>query len=236
LDIPAGSFRMGCDDVRETDCKSDTLPAREVTLRAFRINRREVTVAQYAHCADDEACTVEGLTSDPVQCTWNARRDNEQPLNCVSYEQAAAYCKWAGGALPTEAQWERVARGSDERRFPWGSEIPECSHAVLRDTQGPGCGRNKPWPGESRPRGVSPFGAQDMAGNLREWVADWFSPRPTNESEDPTGPKSGTQRVVRGGGWQSEGASLSAYRREAADPEMRSIDLGFRCARRVEAP
>ncbi|MEQ9319528.1 MAG: bifunctional serine/threonine-protein kinase/formylglycine-generating enzyme family protein, partial [Polyangiaceae bacterium] len=231
--IPAGKVVIGCDTAGRTDCDEHTTPAREVTLDSFRVGRREVTVAEYRRCVEEEACTAAGLTDDAVACSWGAASADNNPLNCVSWEQADAYCRWAGGALPTEAQWEAAARGDDDRRYPWGDDDPICSHAVMKDDQGAGCGRNNPWQVGSRPQGNGPHGTVDMAGNLREWTADWYAAR-LGPATPATGPSTGTERVIRGGGYQSDGLALRTYHREHLPPEARAADLGFRCARRTD--
>lgn len=230
--FPGGTITIGCDSASRTDCDEHTTPPREVTLESFRLGRREVTVAEFRRCVEEEACTAAGLTDDAIACSWSAASD-DNPLNCVSWEQADAYCRWAGGALPTEAQWEAAARGGDGRRYPWGDEDPLCSHAVMKDDQGAGCGRNNPWQVGSRPQGNGPHGTVDMAGNLREWTADWYAAKVPPDAPT-TGPASGTERVVRGGGFRSEALALRTYHREHLPPDARSADLGFRCARRTD--
>jgi formylglycine-generating enzyme required for sulfatase activity/tRNA A-37 threonylcarbamoyl transferase component Bud32 len=229
--IAGATFAFGCDPTSRSDCDAETLAPRQLTLDAYRIGRREVTVAEYRRCVEEEGCTVDGLTTDPVHCTWGDDAAAQMPLNCVSWGQASAYCKWAGGALPSEAQWEHAARGEDGRRYPWGDDEPSCSHAVIADVQGPGCGRSNAWQVSSRPQGNSPRGTFDMAGNLREWVADWHAPKLLTDAP-ATGPASGSERVIRGGGWKSEIRALRSYHREHEAPEQRAADLGFRCMRR----
>ncbi|HZO16936.1 MAG TPA: bifunctional serine/threonine-protein kinase/formylglycine-generating enzyme family protein [Polyangiaceae bacterium] len=200
----------------------DVAPRRvegDKALPPFRIDRTEVTVAQYRACATEGDCTVEGLTSELVGCNWAAGGRDDHPINCVSWPQAVTYCRWAGGALPSEAQWERAARGSDGRMHPWGGEQPSCALAVMRDaTEGPSCGRSGTWSVGSRLGGVSPAGAVDMAGNVREWVAD--------QKKDG----GAEQRSVRGGGFNDDAGALRATARQHLPPETRAADLGFRCA------
>jgi len=231
--IPPGKWTVGCDTASRTDCDDDTIPAREVSLEGFRIGRREVTVAEYRSCVEEEACTAAGLTDDAISCSWGAASADDTPLNCVSWKQASAYCQWAGGDLPTEVQWEVAARGADGRRYPWGDDDPLCSRAVMKDDQGAGCGRNNAWQVGSRPQGKGPHGTFDMAGNLREWTADWYAPT-LGPNAPLTGPATGTDRVVRGGGFESEPAALRTYHRDHAAPDARAADLGFRCVRRLD--
>ncbi|HHH30226.1 MAG TPA: hypothetical protein ENK57_18055, partial [Polyangiaceae bacterium] len=231
--VTGGTVTIGCDTATRTDCDDHTTPAREITLESFRIGRREVTVAEYRRCVEEEACTAAGLTDDAIACSWGAASGDQSPLNCVSWEQADAYCRWAGGALPTETQWEAAARGNDGRRYPWGDDPPLCSHAVMKDEQGAGCGRNSPWQVGSRPQGHGPYGTVDMAGNLREWTADWYAEEVGTDTP-VTGPTDGTERVIRGGGYQSDTLALRTYHREHLPPTERAADLGFRCARRID--
>jgi len=235
LDIEAGAFQMGCDSTSRSDCDATAPTPRRVSLDRYRFARLEVTVAEYGQCVSDEACSVDGLTGDPLHCNWNAGGKREHPINCVSWGQAQAYCAWAGGRLPTEAQWEYAARGNDSRRYPWGDDEALCSRAVMVDDQGEGCGRKQTWGVGSRSQGASPAGALNMAGNVREWVADWWTPRlPAKDEHNPEGPKSGSERVVRGGGWQSPAAGLRTWVRGHLKPDKRAIDLGFRCVRRTQ--
>ena len=233
--IPEGDFTMGCVPEKNGGCPPAQLEPRRVRLSSFRIDPHEVTVAEYRRCADEEACTVDGLTFDALGCNWSERARDQHPVNCVTWKQAVAYCTWTGGELPTEAQWERAARGTDERSYPWGQEAPLCSHAVMTDQGGPGCGRTETWRVGSHPQGASPTGAFDMAGNVREWVGDWYDRRgPVDGARDPVGPPRGTEKVVRGGGWRDDAKKLLTFYRTALDPEERAVDVGFRCAHRVE--
>jgi formylglycine-generating enzyme required for sulfatase activity len=235
LEIAGGTYDLGCNPTDKSDCDKSTMPSRSVVLSAYKIDRTEVTVARYRECVKDDDCTVDGLTDDPLLCNWTDQSRNDHPVNCVSWSQAQAYCEWAGGSLPTEAQWEHAARDKERRRFPWGDEPATCRHAVLADDQGDGCGREQTWHVGSKPQGASRSQALDMAGNVREWVADWWSPRVAPDlGRNPPGPKWGTDRVVRGGGWRDEPDALRTYHRSYMNPDVRSPDLGFRCVRKVE--
>jgi formylglycine-generating enzyme required for sulfatase activity len=231
--IAAGSFDMGC-DFKSGACAAAQQPLLTVTLTAFVIDRTEVTVAQYRECVAEEACSVDGLTEDPLGCNYSAAGRDQHPVNCVDWKQADTYCRWTGGSLPSEAQWERAARGTDGRSYPWGSQKPSCTLAVMASDKGNGCGKNITWQAGAFPAGESPGGIQDMAGNVREWVADWYAPgRADTSTSDPTGPKAGTERVVRGGGLGSKAETLRVDVREHLTPAVRSTDLGFRCVRQI---
>ncbi len=234
IDIPSGSFEMGCNPATRSDCRGIAGP-RTVTLDAFKISSSEITVQAYQQCANEDACTVDGLTIDAINCNWSQAGREQHPVNCVSWEQAQAYCTWAGGTLPTEAQWERAARGTDGRRYPWGDDVALCSRAVLTDEQGAGCGRQQTWRVGSHPEYASPGGALDMAGNVREWVADWWTPAPLGApATNPTGPAAGVARVIRGGGYHDGPDDLRTYSRAHLAPNERRVDVGFRCVRRAE--
>jgi serine/threonine-protein kinase len=158
----------------------------------------------------------------------------DHPIACVTFEQARSYCGWHGKRLPSEAEWERAARGSDARPFPWGEDEPTCAHANFL-----GCAGAPSAVGHA-PVGASPGGVFDMAGNVAEWVADWMDreyyrwhPTPLN----PRGPVRGEQRVVRGGSFEDPAGqadnALHVASRASAPPAVRRPTLGFRCARSV---
>jgi formylglycine-generating enzyme required for sulfatase activity len=255
--VPAGTFWMGSS---ESEGDPDEHPQHEVTLSAYCIDRTEVTVEAYAECVAAGQCSAAPLTVHWTDYSaevarrnnrWCNRQDRpEHPINCVDWEQVAGYCRWKGKRLPTEAEWEYAARGHDGRVHPWGNEAPnakrlnvcggECIAAYERDKiqvhvtamyDG-----NDGWettaPVGSYPEGTSPFGALDMAGNVWEWTADWYGAYSKLAETNPQGPKTGTSRVSRGGGW----ATVDTNKVRAADrswltPTTRDVDLGFRCAR-----
>ena len=256
--VPASSFFMGSD---ERDVEKEERPAHKVRLDAYCIDRTEVTAAAYATCAASGACKGDWNSNDWAEISksdhatfdalCNARmptsRDSH-PANCVAWKQAHDFCEAEGARLPTEAEWELAARGTDGRRYPWGDAEPtsarlnacgpEClawgkKHgvelsAMHRDDDG--------WPTTapvgSFPAGASPFGALDMTGNVWEWVADRHGAYQAAESYAPTGPEAGDERVLRGGAWNgSDSAWVRPTYRFSASPAMRSHGIGFRCAR-----
>jgi iron(II)-dependent oxidoreductase len=194
------------------------------------MTKTQVTVEQYKACVDAGVCTAPD-TGD--YCNWGQSDRGKHPINCVDWHQAQAYAKWAGGRLPTEAEWEYAARsGGRDWKYPWGNENATCERAVMYDGD-LGCGRESTWPVCSKPRGNTTHGLCDMAGNVWEWVQDWYHDSykgaPTDGSawEKPTG----SSRVDRGGSWGNGAGSVRAAIRNHASPGYRHDTLGFRLAR-----
>jgi formylglycine-generating enzyme required for sulfatase activity len=254
--VPAGTFQMGSPaGVGEPD----EHPQHEVTLSAYCIDKTEVTVAAYAACVEAKGCTPaplsvywNGASADDMKlqnpfCNGDDRSDH--PINCVDWDQANAYCRWASKRLPTEAEWEYAARGDDDWIYPWGNEAPsakrlnacgsECVTMAKRDLKQDwpamyiaSDGWETTAPAGRFPDGVSPSGALDMAGNVWEWTADWFGAYAAAAAANPRGAKTGSSRVTRGGSWniQNAGDGRAGFRAWVS-PSDRVIDVGFRCAR-----
>jgi formylglycine-generating enzyme required for sulfatase activity len=222
--VPAGEFKMGCNRGRDGHCDADESPYHTVFLDAYYIDLTEVTVGQYQECAQAGACRRARDYADFDHA--------DQPAVGVSWDDASRYCKWAGKRLPSEAEWEKAARGTDGRVFPWGNAACGCACAIQEQRQVYGCGHDATWPVGSAPKGASPYGALDMSGNVWEWVADWYAADYYKNSprEDPKGPESGEKKVRRGGCFANIKNYLRASDRNFAPPETLSNSLGFRCA------
>ncbi len=192
---------------------------RVVRVAPFWIDRTEVTASDFNRCVSAGMCEA---VSDP----FGVMRAAGSPVVNVTHAQARAFCSWRGGRLPTEAEWEFSARGSDGRLYPWGDRAPDCARARLQ-----GCGAGAVAVG-GRPEGASPFAVLDLSGNVAEWVMDRAGAASSAGFEvDPQGPREGERRVARGGSFVDGASALRAMaRRDYAPTEARG-DLGFRCAR-----
>jgi iron(II)-dependent oxidoreductase len=227
--IPGGTFTMGC-TAGDTECDEDEHPRHPVTLRSFYLDPTEVTVGAYRKCVEAGRCTAPRTKSDDEYCNWGYGDRDEHPINCVTWEQARAYCGWAGGRLPSEAEWEYAARGGrNDWRYPWGNETASCSRAVM-DDGADGCGQDRTWPVGSKP--ANGFGLYDMAGNVWEWTADCRHDNYRGAPKDgrPWDSNRCDRRVVRGGSWNDGPQLLRVSYRSWVDPGNRGDDLGFRCA------
>jgi serine/threonine protein kinase/formylglycine-generating enzyme required for sulfatase activity len=213
--VPAGEFTMGSDE------HSDEQPVHTVYLDAFYIDKTEVTNAQYRECVEAGACDTPSKTTNYDDADYA-----QHPVVYVSWDDADAYCRWAGKRLPTEAEWEKAARGTDGRTYPWGEGI-DCDHAQYSE-----CGGRTVSVG-SKPKGASPYGALDMAGNVWEWVSDWYGEDYYSQSpaRNPPGPDSGKLRVLRGGSWYGEPDNVRCANRYGYTPDGTNLNVGFRCAR-----
>jgi formylglycine-generating enzyme required for sulfatase activity len=210
--VPGGTFQMG-----SADEDPDEQPVHSVTLNGFWIDRTEVTNAQYAHCVGDGICIAPvGSDSSTHDSYYGVSEFDDYPVIFVNWNRADTYCQWAGGRLPTEAEWEYAARGPDGNVYPWGNDAPHDTllnyHQNIGDTTEVG----------SYPGGASWVGAMDMAGNVSEWVNDWYG-------EYPERPETGDMKVTRGGGWNHYGEYVRAASRGHPPPDHYDGVIGFRC-------
>ncbi|NIM95681.1 MAG: SUMF1/EgtB/PvdO family nonheme iron enzyme [Anaerolineales bacterium] len=237
--VPEGIFTMGLtasqvDDLRDA-CPECTLrnldasqPAHEVWLDSFWIYKTEITNGMYAQCVEAGYCNPPFEWSSQTRSSYYGNTSyRNYPVVNVDWYAAREYCRWVGGRLPTEAEWEKAARGTDARLFPWGNQYPGSRHAnlfpLVGDTVAVG----------SYPRGASPYGAFDIAGNVFEWVADWYSPNTYDGSSrrNPKGPSRGNdqRRCLRGGSWGWEGSYASTGYRDWWEIYEYGSGVGFRC-------
>jgi sulfatase modifying factor 1 len=230
--IPAGPFTMGSNDGLPNE-----RPEHQVTLNAYYIDQYEVTAGRYQKFVE--------LAKRDVPPTWDdeaARSLSDYPAVGMSWSDAAAYCKWVGRRLPTEAEWEKAARGTDGRRYPWGHMQPFVdianynrglwvSEAITLVPVNSGLEGMSVRHG-LKEGGKSPYGLFHMAGNAAEWVADWYDREYYQKSPDksPTGPANGEKRVIRGGSWADLPTALRVSARFSAEPDYEDRTIGFRCA------
>jgi len=241
ITIPAGPFQMGCNPSNPSDtCFTNEMPLHIVVLSVYEIDKYEVTNIQYAACVAAGACTQPAFFSSGTRASYY---DNPEytyyPVMHLTYYQATQFCSWAGKRLPSEAEWEKAARGDkDARAYPWLESTPGGSQPLdptrlnadgyVGDTTRVG----------SYPTGASPYGVMDMVGNVREWVADWYDARyyslfPVDGwPGNPTGPANGILRITRGGSWFDIAfVDRVAFRFPYEAGRITGVGIGFRCAR-----
>ncbi len=223
--VPAGKFTMG-----SNDGDADERPPHEVEVSLFLIDVTPVTNRQFARFA---AATGRGMPPEPGFDRSYTTSQPDAPVVNVSFQDAQDFAKWAGRRLPSEAEWEKAARGTDGRRFPWGNQMPGGAEA-LANVDGKQDGFAATSPVGAFPAGASPSGALDMAGNVWEWTFDWYDPgyyaSVAPGAKDPDGPPSGSQIVLRGGSFTSQPGDVRSANRYARGPNDRAHNVGFRCA------
>jgi formylglycine-generating enzyme required for sulfatase activity len=218
VDVPAGDFPMGSP---EGQGESDERPLHQVFVSEFLIDKTEVTWRQFRKFAEAKGAALGRV---PI---WGAPDD--YPACFILWEEARDYCEWVGGRLPTEAEWEKAAKGTVAQAYPWGDawDARRCNSISG--------GMHRPESAGAYPKCLSPYGVLDMAGSVWEWCSDPYAPDyyPDSPSRDPQGPDSGRLRVMRGGAWMSQPNWLRAAFRSKASPSSRNVDHGFRCVRRA---
>jgi len=271
VEVKKGSFWMGCDVRVNSKCteryvdrglgKEDTgrdfgLPYHMVTLDGYQIDSHEVKVSEYRECFEAGKC---GQPATEQNCNWGMAGKDEHPINCVDWSQAEAYCCWKGARLCTEAEWEKAARGASGASYPWGNDHPVCGTAELGSSADEtmlfdeqegesGCGSATTGTVCSKQKDRGPYGACDMAGNVSEWVADWYAREYYSKSptQNPKGPDESTAethseynygmfdtygpyRIHRGGYYGTDlGLALSSIRQRSV-PTIKNPSIGFRC-------
>jgi iron(II)-dependent oxidoreductase len=228
--VPAGSFLMGSDPRKDRAAGPQEQPQHEVYLDPFRIDRFEVSNVEYLRF-------VLGTGADWPKF-WRENPFPEKaalhPVINVSWHEADAFCRWAGKRLPTEAEWEKAARGGDGRIFPWGNEP---AGWIKSNIAHPGSKRGFKYPPLANinryDKGASPYGVYQMAGNVSEWVSDWFDPEYYRHGHDknPQGPTTGELKVFRGGSWNEDPEVARSAGRNGGLPDRESYLTGFRCAK-----
>jgi formylglycine-generating enzyme required for sulfatase activity len=239
--VPDGEFLMGSTDA-DVKAGDDEKPQHTVYLEAFWIDETEVTNAQYvrflnvlgghqATCLGYDCVETQAGDRDSHIFRQDGRYVAEDgfkdhPVIEVTWYGAQAYCEWAGVRLPTEAEWEKAARGVDGRLYPWGDDAPDCRKAQYADCEGATVEVS------SVPAGASLYGVLDMSGNVWEWVADWYGPAAYRSSpaQNPLGPDSGVRKVFRGGSWGYPAAFIRVSERARNRPTYAGFNVGFRCA------
>jgi len=222
--VPAGEFIMGTGD--ESDGGHNS-PSHIVYLDSYWFDRVEVTNSMYLKCIRTGKCTTPA-TDNVLYDKWAYRN---HPIVYVTWFQADEYCQWAGRRLPTEAEWEKVARGTDGRMYPWGDIFPNPRLANFDLTM-----IHESVPSYRYPMGVSPYGALNLAGNVREWVADWFDPKYYTNSphSNPQGPLTGFERSLRSASYNEDRREIAVYQRYKHEPLSPGLSRGFRCAQDAE--
>jgi formylglycine-generating enzyme required for sulfatase activity len=236
--IPAGEFRMGSSRADDSQAFEEELPQHIVYLGDYWIDKTEVTNAQYAMCVASGACTPPANKYSSTRASYyDDSQYADYPVIFVSWSQAAAYCAWAGRRLPTEAEWEKAARGSTGHIYPWGNTFD----GTLANSCDVNC--SLPWKGQyddgyietspvgAYPDGAGMYGILDMAGNVYEWVADWYGPYSRDRQVNPTGPDAGLDKTMRGGSWGDDPAHIRSAIRSQINPDNWLDFIGFRCAR-----
>ena len=235
--VEAGDFTMGAKAIEElAECQkfepecnitwfSDEEPLHDVYVDAFQIDVYEVTNALYQACQDEGVCDPPRASNSSTRTEYYGNPEfADYPVIYVDWNQAKTYCEWRGARLPTEAEWEKAARGTDGRMYPWGGELTESLANFgysVGDTTAVGSYKD----------GESPYGLYDMAGNVWEWVSSRYGSYPYDPDDGRESATGGDVRAARGGSWGLVGVSVSTAYRYGFAPSTADLDLGFRCAK-----
>ena len=246
VEVPGGPYHYDCNEAVFQDCDADEIPGSTRTLPTFYIDRTEVTVAEYRECVEAGACTDEGLGMPYWQyidqphwawaCNWNHTGREQHPINCVDFEMASTYCKWRGKRLPSQEEWQKAARGTDGRTYPWGNrsyyrnrqlaniadETYKRLDPLWKIAKGYDDGYLTTAPVGSFPKGASPYGALDMGGNVWEWTSSHPIDEEGEEIED--------RRWMNGGGYESRPPLTRVTYHYPTRPMSRFSSTGMRCA------
>lgn len=249
--VPAGTFWMGCNSVADDGCEGNETPQHLIDMSAYWIGVYEVTVSEYKACVDagGVGCSMPGTGNF---ANWGVVGKEQHPVNYVNWLQSEGYCKWLSGDLPTEAQWEKAARGgceiyagkcsAAEPKYPWGNTAPTCGQEAVFFAGGVGCNKKSTFAvGAGSAKGQSPYGLYDIAGNVREWNLDWYDAgfygKGSAKEKDAWNSLAGSHRVIRGG-WAGNLVSISSDLRSgfrSYDAPAISVyhtgETGVRCAK-----
>lgn len=220
---------MGCKPNSFIDCDADEEPLHEVELDAYWIDRVEVSVAEYTKCVYAGKCKLPGLPGMHVGAYWS-NESKGVPLDHVCYSEAVDYCAWAGKRLCTEAEWEKAARGTNACLYPWGNTWPTCEQALFIGCTPTDSVANLSEVTDNE-AGASPYGVLNMAGNVSEWVSDWYVPDfyLYGPVSNPKGPASGQWRVERGGSFWSSYSDVTSWFRWMVSSQEYCSSAGLRC-------
>ena len=242
--VPKGPFTMGITaDEAQTECMkigrecerswfADEEPPHPVVLDAYWMDQTEVTNAMYTLCVNAGVCSPPRQKgSNMVEDYFDNAEYADYPVVFMTWKQAHAYCQWAGARLPTEAEWEKAARGTDQRHYPWGNSTPSCSLMNFNPFNERTC-KDDTSAAREYSNGQSPYQIFNLAGNVAEWVMDWYDPRyyASSPSSNPQGPSEGFTKILRGGSWFYDEEFARATYRYKQDPRYYYSSTGFRCA------
>ncbi|MCO4764485.1 MAG: SUMF1/EgtB/PvdO family nonheme iron enzyme [Myxococcales bacterium] len=234
---PGGDGWLGCSTTKSGDCKQETLPSKKITIKPVFIDRLEVSTKQFQACITAGKCNKPKGAEKP-ECSMNKKSPKpNHPMNCLPWGHAKAYCSYKGKRLPTEAEWERAARGNcatvsgdckaETPVYPWGNDVASCSYTMMKNHTGPGCGTNNTAAVGTKAKDKSPIGAMDMGGNVSEWVIDgWDAKALTNWAATNPVVTKGAKHVIKGGHFAADSPDIRSFSRNEG---TESPQVGFRC-------